>query len=183
MSEATDRITSMIEGFDARVQATPPDAWDNQSPCTEWKARDVVMHVSNNLLRVAGALGAGELPPVDAGEDPPAAWARARSAMLGQLPDADLSVVIEGPFGPMPAEIFVGRIITTDVLVHTWDLARAVGGDDRLPVDAVEGAYSGLKPLDEMIRRPGIMGPKVTPPEGSDVQTEFLAFLGRPAPA
>jgi len=180
MSEATDRITSMIEGFDARVQATPADAWGNQSPCPEWKARDVVQHVSNNLLRVAGALGAGDLPPVGENEDPPAAWARARDALLGQLPTADMSVEVPGPFGAMPAEQFIGRIISTDVLVHTWDLAKAVGGDEALPEDAVEGAYSGLKPLDEVIRRPGVFGPKVTPPDGCDVQTEFLAFLGRP---
>jgi uncharacterized protein (TIGR03086 family) len=83
----------------------------------------------------------------------------------------------------MPAEQFLGRIISTDVLVHTWDLAKAVGGDESLPTDAVEGAYSGLKPLDELIRRPGVFGPKVEPPAGADVQTEFLAFLGRPVGA
>jgi len=180
MSEATDRVIWMIEGFDARVQATPADAWDNQSPCEDWKARNVVEHVSNNLLRVAGALGAGDLPPVGADEEPPAAWARARDAVLGQLPTADMSVEVSGPFGPMPAEQLIGRIISTDVLVHTWDLAKAVGGDEALPTDAVEGAYSGLKPLDAMIRQPGVFGPKVEPPEGADVQTEFLAFLGRP---
>jgi uncharacterized protein (TIGR03086 family) len=180
MSEATDRITSMIEGFDARVQATPADAWDNQSPCEEWKARNVVEHVSNNLLRVAGALGAGDLPPVGADEDPPAAWARARDAVLGQLDSADLSGEVQSPFGPMPAEQFLGRVIATDVLVHTWDLAKAVGGDEALPTDAVEGAYSGLKPLDEVIRRPGVFGPKVDVPADADVQTQFLAFLGRP---
>jgi hypothetical protein len=64
------------------------------------------------------------------------------------------------------------------VLVHTWDLARAVGGDEQLDAAAVAGAYDGLKPMDAMIRRPGVFGDKI---ERSDVdmQTEFLAFLGR----
>lgn len=26
---------------------------------------------------------------------------------------------------------------------------------------------------------PGVFGPEVTPPEGADLQTEFLCFLGR----
>jgi uncharacterized protein (TIGR03086 family) len=69
--------------------------------------------------------------------------------------------------------------MATDVLVHTWDLARAVGGDERLDEAAVAGAYSGLKPMDAMIRRPGVFGPKVEAPEGADLQTEFLSFLGR----
>jgi len=73
----------------------------------------------------------------------------------------------------------IGRLIATDVLVHTWDLARAVGGDERLDLAAVSDAYSGLKPMDEMIRRPGVFGPKIEPPAHADEQTEFLCFLGR----
>jgi hypothetical protein len=79
----------------------------------------------------------------------------------------------------MPAEQLIGRMISSDVLIHTWDLARAVGGDERLDADAVTGTYSGLKPMDAMIRMPGVFGPKVTPPEGADEQTELLCFLGR----
>ena len=81
----------------------------------------------------------------------------------------------------MPAEQLIGRLIATDVLVHTWDLARAVGGDESLPTDIVEGAYSGLKPMDAMLRQPGVFGPKVEVPAGADVQTEFLGFVGRRA--
>jgi hypothetical protein len=66
-----------------------------------------------------------------------------------------------------------------DILVHTWDLARAVGGDETLPEDVVVASYSGLKPMDAMIRQPGIFGPKIAPAEGDDIQTEFLKFLGR----
>ena len=85
---------------------------------------------------------------------------------------------MSGPFGPQPAEQVIGRLICTDVLVHIWDLARAVGGDESLDPDAVAAAYSGLKPMDAMIRMPGVFGPKVEA-SGTDLQSEFLAFLGR----
>jgi hypothetical protein len=75
--------------------------------------------------------------------------------------------------------MMVGRILSSDVLVHTWDLARAVGGDETLDQDAVAQAYKGLQPMDAMLRQPGVFGPKVEPPEGADLQTEFLCFLGR----
>jgi uncharacterized protein (TIGR03086 family) len=181
MSEAADRMKVLIDGFDARMNATPAGAWDNQSPCTEWKARDVVEHVANNFLRFGGSLGGTTYPPMGADESPPDAWARAKGTLVAQLDTADLSAVIDGPFGPMPAEQMIGRILATDLLVHTWDLARAVGGDESLPIDIVEGAYSGLKPMDAMLRRPGVFGPKVEVPAGADVQTEFLAFVGRRA--
>jgi hypothetical protein len=54
-----------------------------------------------------------------------------------------------------------------------------VGGDEKLDADAVSGAYSGLKPLDAMIRRPGVFGPQVDAPAGADEQAELLSFLGR----
>jgi uncharacterized protein (TIGR03086 family) len=175
MSEAIDRFKHVLDGFDARVQAAPADAWGNQSPCAEWKARDVVVHVANNLRRVSG----GTLPEVAEGDDIAGAWNATRDATLAMVASADLSATAQGPFGPMPLEDLLGRIISSDVLVHTWDLARAVGGDETLDAAAVTGAYSGLKPLDGMIRRPGLFDAKADAPAGADEQAEFLAFLGR----
>jgi len=83
--------------------------------------------------------------------------------------------------GPMPLEQMLPQLVCMDMLVHTWDLARAVGGDDRLDEEFVQQAYETLKPMDTMIRQPNLFGPKLDPPPGADVQTEFLYFLGRRA--
>ncbi|MFZ0121265.1 MAG: hypothetical protein WAN20_03420 [Pseudonocardiaceae bacterium] len=58
---------------------------------------------------------------------------------------------------------------------------RATGLDERINADAVGHAYEGLKPMDAMMRGPGMFKDKVTPPPGADLQTEFLCFLGRDA--
>jgi uncharacterized protein (TIGR03086 family) len=131
--------------------------------------------VANNVRRVAG----GTLPEVTADEDIVAAWTASRDALHAMLATADLSASVNGPFGPMPIEQLVARIVSAGVLVHTWDLARAAGLDESLDAEAVEGAYSGLKPLDGMIRRPGLFDAKVDAPAGADLQTELLTFLGR----
>ena len=39
--------------------------------------------------------------------------------------------------------------------------------------------YDHLKPMDEALRQPWAFGPKVPPPPGADLQTEFLCFVGR----
>lgn len=175
MSEAIERFKAIVAGFDARVQAAPADAWDNQSPCAEWKARDVVRHVSNGMRNLSG----GQLPPLGDGDDAVAAWPATRDGVMAGLERADLSMSVNGPFGPMPLEQLIGRLMCTDVMVHTWDLARAVGGDERLPDDFVHQAYSGLKPMDAMIRQPGVFDAKRDVPTGADEQAEFLSFLGR----
>jgi uncharacterized protein (TIGR03086 family) len=119
---------------------------------------------------------------MSADEDPRRAWEDAWRAMSDITGDPEaLAKEIDGPTGKMPLEEVIGRFVTMDVLVHTWDLARAVGSDERLDEDSVRRAYDALKPIDAMIRRPGVFGPRLDPPAGADLQTEFLYFLGRQA--
>jgi uncharacterized protein (TIGR03086 family) len=144
------------------------------------KARDVVDHVANNYLRISSALSGQTLPSIAADDDIVTGWNRAKSSLLDAL-TLDLTKEISGPFGPMPAVDLLGRFVANDTLVHTWDLARSVGGNERLPAEVVAGALEGLKPLDAMIRRPGVFGDKVEVDESADLQTQFLAFVGRSA--
>lgn len=176
--EVIDRLSSLVNDFDARVQAAPAGSWTNQAPCTEWTATDVVMHVTSAMNRMSAGLSGGEAAEGDPA-DPVATWNSAKSDLLSAVTTADLSQQVPSPFGPMPAEQAIGRLMCTDVLVHTWDLARAVGGEEQLDQEAVASAYSGLKPLDAMLRQPGVFGPKIEAPAGADLQTEFLNFLGR----
>jgi uncharacterized protein (TIGR03086 family) len=167
----------IADAFSVRVDGTPSDRWSSVSPCEGWTARDVVAHVVDSARRLAG-----NETTMGADEDPAAAWASAKAAVLAKLSEPGaLDEVLPGPFGPMPRGQMVQRLMVNDILVHTWDLARATGQDETLDADAVAHAYSGLKPLDAMIRMPGVFGPKVEAPEGADLQTEFLCFLGRPA--
>jgi len=182
MSEAQDRYRLIADGFDARVRAVPDGQWGAQSPCEEWKARDVVAHVIGNHRGMIANLRGGEAEPVAEGTDPKMAWSDVYGEMLALTDDGEaMATTVEGPMGSMPFEQLLGRLVSMDVLVHTWDLARAVGGDERLDADAVAHAFEGVKPLDAMIRRPGVFGPKLDPPAGADTQTEFLYFLGRRA--
>ena len=69
--------------------------------------------------------------------------------------------------------------LAPEVEIDLGELEPVGGGDERLDADAVSHAYSGIKPMDAMIRRPGVFGPKVEAAPGDDLQTEFLKFLGR----
>jgi uncharacterized protein (TIGR03086 family) len=180
MSDVLERYRLLADGFGARVNAVPERAWDNPSPCPEWKARDIVAHVAGNARRVSAEANGQEPPGPIADEDPVAAWAQARAMLEAVLADPDRSSVnVASPMGPMPVETLVGRFLCTDMLVHTWDLARATGLDEHIDAEAAAAAYKGLAPMDAMIRRPGLFGPKVDCPEGADAQTQLLTFLGR----
>jgi len=182
MTDIQDRYQVVSNGFDAAVRAVTPDKWESQSPCELWRARDVVAHVVAGHRGVIAAVRGGDSEPLGSDEDPKQAWEAARRAIDEITGDPGASAKeIDGPTGKMPAGEVIGRFVTMDLLVHTWDLARAVGADERLDADAVLVAYEALKPMDAMIRQPNVFGPKLEPPAGADLQTEFLYFLGRRA--
>jgi hypothetical protein len=69
--------------------------------------------------------------------------------------------------------------LTRDVLVHTWDLARAVGADDRLDARWCEDFYAAL-PNDPLeLSAGGMFAAPVALGDDVDVQAKLLARLGR----
>jgi uncharacterized protein (TIGR03086 family) len=182
MTDVQDRYRLVSSGFDAVVGAVGPDGWDAPTPCEGWTARDVVVHIVAGHRRIVANIEGGEPAPMAADEDPKQAWEQVSQAVddITGTPEA-LTTEIDGPTGTMRVDDIIGRFVCMDLLVHTWDLARTVGADERLDEDMVRQAYETLKPMDAAIRRPGVFGPRLEPPAGADLQTEFLYFLGRRA--
>src|SRR3954447_5781202 len=145
-TDVQDRYRRVAGGFEAALRATTPDRWAAQSPCEEWKARDVVAHVVAGHRRGIAGVRGGESVPMDADEDPKQAWKEASRAMDEISGDSEtLAKEIDGPTGRMAAGQIIDRFVTMDMLVHTWDLARALGAPERLGEDSVSRAFEMLK--------------------------------------
>jgi uncharacterized protein (TIGR03086 family) len=178
--EHADRYTRVAAGFSARVDRIAPGQWDAPTPCTEWTVRDVVGHVVSVHRAILAGADVAPAPPPATDDDLGSAWRAATAGILDALADPERAAApVTGRFAPMPFEQLVGMLGCFDTLVHTWDLARAIGQDERLDADAVTFSFDALRPNDEAIRGPGSYGPRLDPPPGADEQTRFLAFLGR----
>jgi len=177
-----DEHRSIAGTFTERVRGVPAGAWDSQSPVPEWKARDVVRHLVEwfpPFLESGAAIELPHGPSVD--DDPVAAWTLHANAVQRVLDDPaterrmfEHRHIPEMPLGPA-----ISRFYTADVFMHTWDLARATGQDERLDQARCRELYEGMLPLDEMLRASGQYGPKVDVPEDADYQTKMLGFIGR----
>jgi uncharacterized protein (TIGR03086 family) len=180
MSETSERYRKVAAGFTQRAEGVPDNGWDKPSPCEGWVARDVVRHVVEVASGFVGRVGV-ELPQgpsVD--EDPVAAWAVLSDGMQSTLDDPAIATLeFDSPMGKTTLERFIGMFGVGDVLVHTWDLARATGQDDRLDPDEVHRLYETMKPNDAMMRQGTAFGPKVEVPDEADEQTKLIAFTGR----
>lgn len=180
-----ERFRRVAARFTARVAEVPADAWERPAPPEGWTARDVVRHLVEWVPAVIGRSGIDLPPPPPAtpsvDDDPLAAWTALADALQAALDDPATAARTfdAGPPGELTVEAAVSMLVTGDVAVHTWDLARAVGLDDEIdPVVAAE-MLAGLAPMDEVLRRSGHYGPKVDLPPGASVQDQLVAFLGR----
>jgi len=66
-----------------------------------------------------------------------------------------------------------------DILIHTWDLARATGLDETPDPAEVHDLFVGMEPMDAVLRSSGHYGPRVDVPADADEQTKLIAFTGR----
>lgn len=178
MSDPIADYERAADGFAAEL-AQCEGRLGEPSPCEGWKAQDVVDHVLGNTTGFARGLG-GEVPETEG--DPAARYAAARQALVdaARQPGA-LDKMVPGPLGgDLPAGVLFG-IIATDTLIHTWDLGRALGHDVELDAELLQRSWDGVKPMEAMIRQPGVFGPAVEVPDDAPFQTQALAFFGRQA--
>ena len=180
MTETAERYARVAAALTDRVRQVPAEGWDNPAPCAGWVARDIIRHIVDTsaffLARTHAGAPAG--PSVD--EDPAGAWAAARDAVLAGLNDpAVAGLEYDTPMGRSTFEQTVAMFGVGDILVHTWDLARATGLDETLDPGEVHRLLTALEPMDEMMRQGDAFGPKVEVPAEADEQTRLIAFTGR----
>lgn len=181
MTDMATRFRAVAARFTETVAAVPADRWDSPAPCQGWVARDVVGHLVEWVPGFFFAFGGIKFPPaLSVDDDPAAAWAALRDHLQALLDDGEAAArIITSPVGEAPLAEVIGSFVMGDVLVHTWDLARATGQDERLDADEVRGMYEGMLPMDAALRSSGQFGPRVEVPDDADYQTKLLAFTGR----
>lgn len=134
-----DRFLLACTEFGRRLPAARSDRWSWPTPCAEWNVRQLVNHMARGNLNYVGLLRGGtaaeflRLREDDAlGTDPVDAYTRsARACATAFAEPGALDRVLDYPLGAITGRQALAVRIT-DSVVHTWDLARAVGADDRL---------------------------------------------------
>lgn len=175
-----DRYRVVAAGMTARVRGVPSDGWGAPAPCEGWVARDVVDHLVAWLP--AFYCGSFQVPSPDlpsVGDDPVAAWSALDAFLQASIDDpVTASSAGSSPLGDTFARAFHAAV--SDVLVHTWDLARATGQDERLDPTEVHRQVEHLEemPFDAMVSS-GHYGARVEVPPDADEQARLLAALGR----
>jgi uncharacterized protein (TIGR03086 family) len=180
MSDAAARHRAHAGTFTARARAV--EAWDVPTPVAGWTARDVVRHLTEwfpPFLAQGSGIELPTGPSVD--DDPVTAWQHHADAVQAILDDdTTASVTFAHPHVPArPLPEAIDSIYTSDVFLHTWDLARATGQDDRLDPAECEVLLAGMAEMDDVLRSSGQFGPKVAVATDADPTSRLVGFIGR----
>ncbi len=173
--------------FERRLAAVTLGQLLEPSPCEEWTVRDLVSHVvGESIMSVRllhGANAEAAIVGLDdiLGDDASAAFATAASAERAAFEEPDaMERIVHHPAMDMSGIQLLGFRIG-GLTLHTWDLARATGGDEILDSDLVEAVWSQLSPMASFIAQTGVFGSGPSGDVGQDapLQLRLLDLSGR----
>jgi uncharacterized protein (TIGR03086 family) len=188
---------SDIVGLDALAVAASVDLVDRArpadlarpTPCADWTLHGLISHMAaQHYGFAAAAAGDGDLArwrPRRLGGDPAADYRAAAQAVLAAFA---VDGVLDRRF-PLPefaaGAHFPARQAVSfhfiDYVVHSWDVAKALGLETRFPADLLDAALPVAQavPGGEYRLAPGAaFAPVVTVPGGSPLD-QVVALLGR----
>ncbi len=188
MSELIALFERAIRDFGSRVHAVDAGQWNAATPCTDWDVRELVNHVTVEQLWVPPLVDGLTVSDIGSrfdgdqlGADPVGAWDDAAAASLASF---GAPGVVDGTVslssGDRPTSEYLFEM-TTDALIHTWDLARATGADETLDPEVSQLVYERTLPIAEELQKTGMFAPPVPVPDDAPTQVRLLAIFGRGA--
>jgi uncharacterized protein (TIGR03086 family) len=168
----------------ALLQATPAGALDWPTPCEYYAVGDLLDHVRGAALAFTAAARKTptEVAPSGDGADLPADWRTQLQRDVLDLAEAWRSPgAWEGTTRAggvdLPADV-AGIVALDEVVIHGWDLARAIGAP-------ASYAGPGLEAVHETVRHfrsqgiDGLFGPEVAVPNDAPLFDRVLGLSGR----
>lgn len=186
--EVPAMLRRSVEEFGARVSQIGDDQWEAGTPDTEWNVRDLVNHVLAENLWAPPLLAGSTISDVGdrfdgdvLGPDPKGSWlAASGDALAAAGAPGAMDRTVHLSFGDFPGREYAMQLFA-DHLIHAWDLARAIGADERLDPELVGACTAWFTPMEEAYRGAGAIAARPPVPDGADAQTRLLAMFGRRA--
>ena len=175
--------TTAHEGFAQRISSITD--WNAATPDTEWSVRDLVAHVIRGQQRVPFLLSGGTVAEARAAATPLRddlvdEWRRYSAAAIALWEVTDLAIPVRLPSDVIPADEFLAEQVS-DVVIHSWDLARAIGADEEFPAELVEAVWSVFEPQKATLEASGLFASVVPVSDDAPLRIRLLALTGRDA--
>jgi len=181
--EAYQGAVQMIHDKMAAVTA---GQHSSSTPCSEWDVQSLINHALA-VQGFANAVLSGSEPDMSSmgnvshplpSEGAAAALKSITDTTLATLKSIDLAAIVKTPFGEMPGGQFI-MVPITDMIVHTWDIAKATGQDTNLNPGMCELGFNVMGGVAEGGRKMGAFADEVSVSESASFQDKMLGLSGR----
>ncbi|MFN0073507.1 MAG: TIGR03086 family metal-binding protein [Chloroflexota bacterium] len=181
-----DNLQRALDGATAMMKNVTPDDSAKPTPCTEWDVKALANHMTGVCFMFATAAGGEAITsygePTDlVGNDPASTYAGAAAAAIASWgKEGALEQTVTLPLGALPGSVAI-QINFIDQLLHTFDLAKAIGHAHSIEDHLAEAGLATLNMLMSPERRgPGKpFGEEVQVSADASIQDRMLAFSGR----
>jgi uncharacterized protein (TIGR03086 family) len=175
-----------VAEFDARVRQIGDHQWQAATPDEDWAVRDLVNHLVGEDLWAPLLLAGSTIAEVGdrfdgdvLGAEPRAAWTLASAGAVRAVEgDGAMDRIVHLSFGDFPGSEYTLQLFA-DHLIHAWDLARAIGADERLDAGLVASCANWFDAMEDAYRGAGAIAARPPVPGDADAQTLLLARFGR----
>ncbi len=177
MQETFNRLDALLVVFDSQqerfrrvagrftdvVEAVPDSSWSSPAPCEGWVARDVVRHLVEWVPSFFSRAGVA-LPVSTSVDDDPVV--------------AGSEIDIE-PVGRQSVAAAIEMFVTADIVVHTWDLAKAAGLDATIDREMSDRLLGEVVAMGDVLVASGQYKPAVPVPDDAGIEDKLIAATGR----
>jgi uncharacterized protein (TIGR03086 family) len=175
-----------VAGFTERVRQVAADQWRKPTPCAGWDVRTLVNHIVNEERWIPSMLAGATVAEVGdrfdgdlLGDDPVGNAAdAAQQADAAVAEPGALDRTVHLSFGDFPATEYLRQLLA-DHLVHSWDLAAAIGADRSLDPDVLRACAEWFTDREELYRQAGAIGQRVEVPATAGEQDQLIGTFGR----
>lgn len=164
-----------------------PDDYHMATPDTEWDVRTLANHmlyelcwvpdlVEGRTIQQVGDAFGGDLLGDNASEN----WQNAVDRARESVAECSLDDMAHLSYGDVRNSDYL-RQVGGDLLIHGWDLAKALGMPYRMDPELAQTIYDGLYRTKSSLQESGLFGKEIIVDDDADVQTKLLALTGRDA--
>lgn len=185
--DAKELLYKAIDHATKVVTKLAPEDFGKSTPDTEWDAKTLVNHMLYELSWVPDMVEGRTIAEVGSafegdliGDDPAGKWLSALELAKDIVKTADLQAIAHLSFDDVTVEDYL-RMEAGDQLIHSWDLAAALGLDRTLDPAIAQEIYDATKPNAASLASSGLFKPPLQVPDDADIQTKLLALFGRDA--
>ncbi len=189
----------VLSGLAMLIKETRPEQMADRTPCAKWTVHDLINHVIGGGHMMAAAFRGESMPGMPDARSEAMSEAQAVAAMpdfvgadpAGAFDDAIADYreaisrpgaadrLVTLPFAALPGQVAMD-VAAVDLLVHSWDLARATGRSFSPSPALVDAADSFARAFITPEARDGdSFAAEIPAPAGASPLERLIAFTGR----